>query len=916
MKSIKKTKFEKYLYDHYCNDNENHTHTRIKNADLKITGGTFKFDENAYREFEKMYIKHVFVDNKFEYITEAINKESGPIAIDFDFRYDKDIEERKHEDGHIIDMVHLYVEHLKKMLVFDSSKEIEFPVYIFEKNDVNMLENVTKDGIHMIIGINMPRALQIMMRERIISELPSIWNDLPLVNSWTDVIDESIVRGSTNWQLYGSRKPGNQAYMLSKYISITLHNDDIKYNDVGLKNFVLEDNFSKLSVRYTGYDSFSMQPEFQEEFDKMKENMSRKKPITNGRKMNIVKKMSGKIDYTSIKSAEDLDEAIECIFEELEDVNYEIKESHQFTMCLNEEFYDPYDKWVRVGWALKNTSEKLFLTWVKFSSKSEKFDFENIDDLYDMWLCFNSKNKEGLTKRSIMYWAKNCDIGEYQKVREETIDFYVEKTINDGTEFDLAEVLYNMYKDRFICISIKNNIWYEFTNNRWFESDSGNALRLVISKQLYDIYMKKLEETSDFMNKLDPSSDKWTSTQKRISKISLLCPKLKATNFKNNIMREARELFYDKDSIFMNTLDSKNHLLCFNNGVVDFDQKCFRKGQPDDNISLCTNIDYVKLNDKKHKKAIGEINDFMCKLFPVEQLRNYMWEHLASCLIGGNRDQTFNIYNGCGSNGKSKLVELMSSCMGEYKASVPITLITQKRISIGNSSSEIAQLVGKRYAVMQEPSKGDRINEGIMKEITGGDPIQGRALYRETITFVPQFKLVVCTNNLFAVESNDDGTWRRIRICDFMSKFCVNPEKDDRAKPYQYEIDKDLDLKLKTWAPIFMSMLVEKAYETNGLVNNCPIVMSSSTSYRNNQDCFSEFVSDKIKPSPGDKVKETELKHEFKEWYNLRYNSNVPKGKELFDYITKLYGKKIKGKWKDISIVYDNDDDFDDDEED
>ena len=35
-----------------------------------------------------------------------------------------------------------------------------------------------------------------------------------------------------------------------------------------------------------------------------------------------------------------------------------------------------------------------------------------------------------------------------------------------------------------------------------------------------------------------------------------------------------------------------------------------------------------------------------------------------------------------------------------------------------------------------------------MKEITGGDPIQGRALFKEAVTFIPQFKLVVCTNTL------------------------------------------------------------------------------------------------------------------------------------------------------------------------
>jgi phage/plasmid-associated DNA primase len=137
----------------------------------------------------------------------------------------------------------------------------------------------------------------------------------------------------------------------------------------------------------------------------------------------------------------------------------------------------------------------------------------------------------------------------------------------------------------------------------------------------------------------------------------------------------------------------------------------------------------------------------------------------------------------------------MSKALGEYKGTVPITLITQKRNSIGSTSSEIVQLMGTRYAVMQEPSKGDTINEGIMKEITGGDPIQGRALFKDAVTFIPQFKLVVCTNVLFDIKSNDDGIWRRIRVCDFMSKFTDNPYTNDKFPkdnfPYQLEIDEE-----------------------------------------------------------------------------------------------------------------------------
>ena len=77
--------------------------------------------------------------------------------------------------------------------------------------------------------------------------------------------------------------------------------------------------------------------------------------------------------------------------------------------------------------------------------------------------------------------------------------------------------------------------------------------------------------------------------------------------------------------------------------------------------------------ESNNKKEINEINEFMSQLFPNPELRGYMWEHLASTLVGKNDDQTFNIYTGSGANGKSKLVEFMSMVLGEYKETVPIT---------------------------------------------------------------------------------------------------------------------------------------------------------------------------------------------------------------------------------------------------
>ena len=97
-------------------------------------------------------------------------------------------------------------------------------------------------------------------------------------------------------------------------------------------------------------------------------------------------------------------------------------------------------------------------------------------------------------------------------------------------------------------------------------------------------------------------------------------------------MREARELFYNQE--FLDKLDQNPYSICFNNYVVDFKNKTHRRGQADDYISKCTNIEYIKLNKNKHRDTIDDIELFMKQLFPDDKLRRYMWDHLASVLIG------------------------------------------------------------------------------------------------------------------------------------------------------------------------------------------------------------------------------------------------------------------------------------------
>ena len=92
--SIMKQSYEPYLKSFYSDKGVEFTHTRIGDNNLSVKGGVYTIKN--VNEFYLKYIKHVFVDGKYEFLTEKQQLDAGPIAVDFDFRYSTDIEDRKH----------------------------------------------------------------------------------------------------------------------------------------------------------------------------------------------------------------------------------------------------------------------------------------------------------------------------------------------------------------------------------------------------------------------------------------------------------------------------------------------------------------------------------------------------------------------------------------------------------------------------------------------------------------------------------------------------------------------------------------------------------------------------------------------------------------------------------------------------
>jgi P4 family phage/plasmid primase-like protien len=909
------------------------TNTRIGEKGSNVYyGGSYHFGDEEYPEFLKLYSNEIIAKSNEEYLTEVQLDKNGGILIDIDLHFNYDVTDRIYDESHIEDGIDIYLGELKSIYQFDESTRFE--IYVMQKDGVNRVKekNITKDGIHIIIGIQCDHETQKILRKRVMPKIAEAWADFPIINSdsWEGVFDMGISSGKTNWQLFGSRKPRHDVYKLTNVYEITCDPDDgeLRRESIEVCKFDVIKNIYKLSARYPNHPSFF----YTSDFIKIRGQVNggsyaptRKEGALRQNRMTYEDKNTF---ILNIKTHDDLADALNDFLDNVNSTEYELREAHDYTMTLPESYYGQgsFSKWIRVGWALRNIDDRLLIVWIALSAKSANFSFNtDIADLYARWQTFDLKNPDGLTKRSIMHWSKEDAYEKFKSVRETSIDFYIDQTIKSITldkigndknsrgcgDFDIAGVLYQLHKDEYVCVSVKSGVWYKLKKHCWIQNDSGTALRHSISTALRNLYWKRAQTMMSMASSLNPpDEEKSKRMQEHANKILNICTRLGNTNDKNNIMREAREWFYDND--FLQQIDNNPYLLSCNNGVVDFKQKTFRKGYPEDHLSKCTKIDYNPLDPAKHSETINEIKDFMRKLFPEQQLHDYMWEHLASTLLGTSSNQTFKMYLGIGAHGKSVLTDLMKEVLGDYKGDVPLSLITDRRGKIGGLAPEIVALKGVRYALMQEPQEGDQINEGVLKQLTSGfDPITARAPFMtEMVTFIPQFKLVVCTNVLMDIKSQDHGTWRRIRVVDFESLFTNDPYKEHPKdkKPYQFLKDTKINEKFPAWREVFLAMLVEIAFKTDGIVKDCPRVLGASNSYKEKNDYIAEFIRDRIVDKANGRVTKSEITNEFTIWYkSIHGNNGCPSSKKVHTYMDKKYcNYDVHRAWIGIGINYDN----------
>lgn len=225
---------------------------------------------------------------------------------------------------------------------------------------------------------------------------------------------------------------------------------------------------------------------------------------------------------------------------------------------------------------------------------------------------------------------------------------------------------------------------------------------------------------------------------------------------------------------------------------------------------------------------------FLERIMPAADMRRFLQRWFGLNMTALTGEQKFAFFYGSGANGKSVLIDLVSKVLGDYATSARIeTLTGSNRRGGGDATPDLVPLVGARSVRTSEPDQGVLLQEGLIKELTGGEPILVRALHSDFILVYPQFKLTMSGNHKPEIRGGDDGIWRRVMLVDFPVQI-----------PAAERIEKNL-LDAMLWeerAGVFR-WLVEGLldYLESGL--QVPLAVTDATQeYREDSDPFGTFL--------------------------------------------------------------------------
>jgi P4 family phage/plasmid primase-like protien len=727
-----------------------------------------------------------------------------------------------------------------------------------------------KDGIHLVMPhvIVTPRIME-YVRGMVLDELKDLIGDMKVAgfnvqNSAEDIYDEAVI-ARNGWMMYGCCKPGCSPYrvtsiwngapddQLHKYTESEA-DDQPKHVRLALA-MLFQKRDTKLGTEHDSAPSYAEQ--FMGDMSVLGYTADNALPHTDHYEKWEKQQHSRSVARTQqrrkngelgLRSLAERNPDVESFNREMTFIVRLVKE------CLSNARVESYSSWSQLGWCLfniHNEDDTLLEAFIEKSEQCTKYVHEARKACSDLWERARSPqdNRPKLAMGSLCNWAKADNEALYRELLNNNLDRLLEKCCDihmpqpkptvdregnvkdadapragpwDNINWYLVEVMCKIYGEMLVCVNASSakGCWWEYKNDKWTDVTEGP--KNYLSVDVHNVFVDYADRLKSQLEDIDPAhKERRSNIERRCQAAISIASNTRNPKSKGKIYTESLEQFswnyrahvregkHSKN--FEELLDTNLYLVGLENGVYDLKTHAFRPGACDDMISRSTGNRWHKPELGWNDPKVLAIQRFLRQVLPDKETRDYVVMLFASFLDGKVRE-FFHIFVGCGGNGKSKLIDLFTAAFGQsvsgggYCGNLPTSALTGKRGCSSGPSPEFARLCGVRFVVVQEPETKDRLQAGRLKELTGGDTIQARALHKAPIEFKPQFGIVMASNVLPKVPGDDGGVWRRMRVVRFNSKFRREPVPDD---PNEFPIDEDLTEKLELWKEAFFWMLTQ-----------------------------------------------------------------------------------------------------------
>lgn len=378
-----------------------------------------------------------------------------------------------------------------------------------------------------------------------------------------------------------------------------------------------------------------------------------------------------------------------------------------------------------------------------------------------------------------------------------------------------AERMFVNYGNR-LRYSYVEKAWYYWDERRWCRDITGTIDR--VADDSLGIMQSELEIYRQIDAK-SPPKDGQQSMEKLFQRHIKTSRSSKAkTAMKKELQHQVPIVLgqFDRDKYALNTP----------NGIIDLKEGCVL---PHDIEKYITKLTGTGISESDCPQWKAFLDTIFCG--DSEMIR-YIRKAVGYSLSGSTSEQCVFFLYGTGRNGKSTFLDIIRAMMGDYAANAQPETIMVSQKNTGGARSDIARLKGARFVTTVEPNEGMRLDEGLIKQLTGGDPVTARFQYSQEFEFTPEFKIWMATNHKPIIRGTDTGIWRRIHLVPFT--VAIPESKVDRNLPYK--LRKELPAILK-WAVDGYTL-----YKSEGL-RMPAAVMNAVDDYRRKMDVISAFLT-------------------------------------------------------------------------